>query len=445
MSLIKESGMRRGISVVAMAAAIVLGATACGGGSGSGSGSGSAQDNGKAKDPAQVSGTVTYWDTSDAKVEAPAYRALIADFEKKYPKVKVHYQSVDFTTVEQKFKTAAQSGKGAPDVIRTDVGLIPEYASLHYIAPLDGTAALTDTGDFVAGPLNTTKYEGKSYAVPSVTDTLGLLYNKKVFAKAGITAAPTTWDEMITDSAKIKAKTGVTGTYMNPDSYFLLPFLFGEGADLADPAAKKVTVNSPQAVKAVTEAKKLYDTSSLKIDFANAYDNMQTSFKTGKVAMLIQGPWSVGDDLTGSAFKGADSGNLGYAPVPAGSTGKPLAPTGGQDLAVYQGSKNLDAAYLFTRFMTSTASQEQIAVKNGTLPTRTSAYTGAVLKSPQIAGFKPILDTARPRVALPQVGSLFTPLQEQYIKILQGKATVQGGLDGAAKQFGKLLPDYAVR
>ncbi|WP_335982742.1 MULTISPECIES: extracellular solute-binding protein [Streptomycetaceae] len=431
--------MRRGISVVAMAAAIVLGATACGGGSGSGG----SQDSGKAKDPAQVSGTVTYWDTSDAKVEAPAYKALIADFEKKYPKIKVNYQNVDFSTVEQKFKTAAQSGKGAPDVIRTDVGLIPEYASLHYIAPLDGTTALTDTGDFVAGPLNTTKYEGKSYAVPSVTDTLGLLYNKKLFAQAGIAAPPTTWDELVADSAKIKAKTGATGTYMNPDSYFLLPFLFGEGADLADPSAKKVTINSPEAVKAVTEAKKIYDSSSVKIDFANAYDNMQTSFKTGKVAMLIQGPWSVGDDLTGSAFK--DAANLGYASVPAGSTGKPLAPTGGQDLAVYQGSKNLSAAYLFTQFMTSTSSQEQIAVKNGTLPTRTSAYTAQVLKSPQIAGFKPILDTARPRVALPQVGSLFTPLQQEYIKILQGKASVQSGLDSAAKQFGKLLPDYAVQ
>jgi arabinogalactan oligomer/maltooligosaccharide transport system substrate-binding protein len=423
-----------------MAAAIVLGATACGGGSGSGG----TQDSGKAKDPAQVSGTVTYWDTSDAKVEAPAYKALIAAFEAKYPKIKVNYQNVDFTTVEQKFKTAAQSGKGAPDVIRTDVGLIPEYASLHYIAPLDGTPALTGTSDFVAGPLNTTKYDGKSYAVPSVTDTLGLLYNKDLFAKAGITAPPTTWDEMVADAAKVKAKVpGVAGTYMNPDAYFLLPFLFGEGADLADPAAKKVTVNSPAAVKAVTEAKKIYDTSSLKIDFANAYDNMQTSFKTGKVAMLIQGPWSVGDDLTGPAFKGKD--NLGYAPVPAGSTGKALAPTGGQDLAVYQGSRNLDAAYLFTQFMTSTASQEQIALKNGTLPTRTSAYTAAVLKSPQIAGFKPILDTARPRVALPQVGSLFTPLQQQYIKILQGKTSVQDGLDAAAKDFGKLLPDFTVQ
>lgn len=433
--------MRRGISAVAMAAAIVLGVTACGG-----SGSDDTSDKGAAaKDPAAVSGTITYWDTSDAKNEAPTYQALIKDFEAKYPKIKVNYQNVDFGTVEQKFKAAAQSGKGAPDVIRTDVGLIPEYASLHYIAPLDGTAALSDTQDFLAGPMNTTKYEGKTYGVPSVTDTLGLLYNKDIFAKAGITAPPTTWDELIADSATIKAKVpGVAGTYVNPDSYFLFPVLFGEGADLADPAGKKVTINSPEAVKAVTEAKKIYDTSSLKIDFASAYDNMQTSFKTGKVAMLIQGPWSVGDDLTGSAFQGKES-NLGYAPVPAGSTGKAQAPTGGHDLAVYQGSKNLDASYLFTQFMTSSASQQTIASKNGTLPTRTSAYTPEVLKNQTIAGFKPIMDTARPRVALPQVGSLFTPLQQEYIKILQGKSSVQDGLDAAAKEFGKLLPGYTVQ
>ncbi|MBY8876458.1 extracellular solute-binding protein [Actinacidiphila acidipaludis] len=433
--------MRRGISAVAMAAAIVLGVTACGGGSGS-----SKSDSGKAKDPASVSGTITYWDTSDAKNEAPTYQALVKDFEAKYPKIKVNYQNVDFGTVEQKFKAAAQSGKGAPDVVRTDVGLIPEYASLHYIAPLDGTSALQDTGDFMSGPMNTTKYDGKTYGVPSVTDTLGLLYNKEIFAKAGISSPPKTWDELIADSATIKQKVpGVAGTYVNPDSYFLFPVLFGEGADLADPAAKKVTVNSPEAVKAVTEAKKIYDTSSLKVDFASAYDNMQTSFKTGKVAMLVQGPWSVGDDLTGSAFQGAKESNLGYAPVPAGSSGKALAPTGGHDLAVYQGSKNLDAAYLFTQFMTSSSSQQQIALKNGTLPTRTSAYTPEVLKNGTIAGFKPIMDTARPRVALPQVGSLFTPLQQQYIKILQGQTSVQAGLDAAAKEFGKLLPGYTVQ
>jgi arabinogalactan oligomer/maltooligosaccharide transport system substrate-binding protein len=425
--------MRRCISIAAAVTAIALGATACGGGSESGSG--------KPKSEKDVSGTITYWDTSDATTEAPTYKALIRKFEAEYPKIKVKYENVDFGSVEQKFKSAAKTGKGAPDVMRADVGLIPEYASLHYIAPLDGTAALSDTSDFQSGPLNTTKYQGKTYGVPSVTDTLGLLYNKDLLKKAGIAAPPTTWDELIADAEQIKERTGAYGTYVNPDTYFLLPLLYGEGTDLADTSTKKITVNSPEAVKAITTAKKIYDNASAPVDFANSYDNMQASFKNGKVAMLVQGPWSVSDDLTGSAFKGKED-NLGYAPVPAGSSGKAQAPTGGHDLVVYQGSPNLDASYLLARFMTSTASQVAVAKGTGTLPTRTSAYTAQITSDPKVAGFQKIMATARPRVALPQVGSLFTPLQQQYIKILQGDVGVQAGLDAAAKEFEKLLPGY---
>lgn len=429
--------MRRGISIAAAVCALALTATACGDDGDDGS-------TGKAKDAKDISGSLTYWDTSDATTEAPVYKKLIKDFEKKYPKIEVEYENVEFASIEQKFKSAAKTGKGAPDVMRADVGLIPEYASLHYIAPLDGTLALKGgTDDFTEGPLNTTKYQGKTYGVPSVTDTLGILYNKKLLKKAGIEKAPTTWDEFIEAAKTIKKKTGVEGTYLNPDSYFLLPFLYGEGTDLADTKTKKITINSPEAVKAVTTAKKVYDQASAKVDFANSYDNMQTSFKNGEVAMLVQGPWSVTDDLSGKAFKG-DEGNLGFAPVPAGSTGKPQAPTGGHDLTVYQGSKNLDAAYLFTQFMTSSPSQQKIAAATATLPTRESAYTPEVTKDARIKGFHPIMKTARPRVALPQVGSLFTPLVQQYTKILQGDVSVKSGLDAAAKDFKKLLPGYTI-
>ncbi|MET9143565.1 extracellular solute-binding protein [Streptomyces sp. NPDC004042] len=428
--------MRRGISIAAAVTVVALAASACGGSD--------SDSSGKPKDPKDVSGTITYWDTSDAATEAPTYKALVKQFEAKYPKIKVNYQSVPFTDVEQKFKSAAKSGKGAPDVVRTDVGLMAEYASLGYIAPLDGTPALKDTADFTATPLNTAKYDGKTYGAPSVTDTLGLLYNKKLLQQAGIAKPPATWDEFIADAKTIKQKTGAYGTYVNPDSYFLLPLLYSNGADLADPSAKEITISDAAAVTALTTAKKINDEASMKVDFANAYQNMQTAFKNGKVAMLIQGPWSVGDDLTGSAFKG-DEANLGFTAVPAGAGGKAQAPTGGHNLAVYQGSGNLDASYLFTQFMTSTESQIAIAKGTGTLPTRTSAYTSEVTADPKIAGFKPLLErTARPRVALPQVGSLFTPLQQNYVKVLQGDQSVKGGLDATAKEFQKLLPGYSV-
>lgn len=54
---------------------------------------------------------------------------------------------------------------------------------------------------------------------------------------------------------------------------------------------------------------------------------MQTAFKSGEVAMMINGPWAVADSYAGDQFK--DKSNLGVAPVPAGSAkaGAPRAAT----------------------------------------------------------------------------------------------------------------------
>ena len=49
-------------------------------------------------------------------------------------------------------------------------------------------------------------YNGIQYGMPFTTSSRTLFYNKKLFAKAGITSAPTTWADIQTDAAKIKAQ-----------------------------------------------------------------------------------------------------------------------------------------------------------------------------------------------------------------------------------------------
>ena len=46
-----------------------------------------------------------------------------------------------FDQAQNKFKTAAESGSGAPDILRAEVAWVPEFASLGYLYALDGTAA----------------------------------------------------------------------------------------------------------------------------------------------------------------------------------------------------------------------------------------------------------------------------------------------------------------
>jgi arabinogalactan oligomer/maltooligosaccharide transport system substrate-binding protein len=433
--------MRRSITAqrsagIAAIAVLALAASAC---SSSKSSGGSPAAN---ADPASVKGTVTWWDTSDATNEAPNYQPIIKAFEAKYPNIKVNYVNVPFSDAKDKFKTAAQSGNGAPDVLRADVGWTPAFAQLGYLQPLDGTPALADAADYMAGPYASDHYNGKIYGVPQVTDTLSLLYNKDLFAKAGISTPPKTWDELKTDALAIKAKTGANGAFLNAAGYFLLPFLYGEGGDLVDVTAKKITVNDAKALKAVGIAQDLVKSGAAVTDVTkDGYNNMQTAFKDGKAAMVVNGPWSTADDLKGSAFGNAD--NLGIATVPAGSV-KAGAPVGGHNLVVYAGSKNLDASYLFVAYLNSAANQATIAAKNNVLPTRTSAYA-----DPQVSGNKVLSAFADPlksavgRPPLAGASDLFTPLDTDYQAILGGQKSAQDGLNDTATQFAQILPGFS--
>jgi arabinogalactan oligomer/maltooligosaccharide transport system substrate-binding protein len=418
------------------AAALALTLTACGGDGGSGKTSSAGQD------PASVSGTITWWDTSDSSSEAPAYKDLIAKFEAQYPKIKVDYQNVPFDVARDKFKTAAQAGSGAPDVLRADVGWTPAFAELGYLQPLDGTPAISDKGDYLPGAYATTQYNAKTYGAPLVTDALALLYNKDLLAKAGVTTPPTTWPEIKAAALAVKQKTGNAGVFMKAQGYYALPLIYGEGGDLVNLDAKKVTLNNDKAVQGVQIGKDILDSGAGVTDVTkDAYTNMQNMFKAGKVAMLINGPWSVSDDLKGTAF--ADPANLGIAPVPAGSTGKNGSPTGGHNLVVYAGSKHLDASYLFVDFMTKADSQAYAAQKNHVLPTRSSVYVmPSIALDSNITSFRTVLDASRPRIPLAQASDLFDPLDSTMEKIYSGQTSVKSGLDDAAQQAKKILPGF---
>ncbi|MFG2947720.1 extracellular solute-binding protein [Streptomyces adustus] len=423
--------MRRGIAASALVASFALAATACGGGDSSGD---------KAGGPV----TITWWDTSNATNEAPTYQALVKEFEAANKNIKVKYVNVPFDQAQNKFDTAA-GASGAPDVLRSEVGWTPAFAKKGFFLPLDGTEALKDQANFKSNLVTQAQYEGKTYGVPLVTDTLALVYNKQLFTKAGITEAPKTWDDLKKDAATIKAKTGVDGYWGSTQAYYAQSFLYGEGTDTVDAAAKKITVNSDAAKKAYGTWLGLFSGKGLhKADTtADAYAHIQDAFVNGKVAAIVQGPWEITNFYKGSAF--SDKSNLGIATVPAGSSGKAGAPTGGHNLSVYAGSDKAhqDAALKFVNFMTSAKSQSTIALKNSTLPTRDDAYTDQVKADPGIAGYGTVLAAAQPRPALPEYSSLWGPLDTELPKIAGGKESLDQGLSAAETAIAKLVPDFS--
>lgn len=431
--------MRRTLPGIAGIAALALVLAACGGDSESDDSKDSKDtDN---VDPASLTAELTWWDTSDPTNEGPTYEALIKKFNEEYPKVKINYESVPFGEAQNKFKTAADAGSGAPDIMRAEVAWVPEFAAAGHLYALDGTPLLDDN-NFLETPLSSNVYDGKTYGVPQVTDTLGLMYNKALFKKAGIAEAPTTWQE-VEDAAKLlKQKANVDGIYINNGGYFLLPFIYGEGGDIVDAEEKTILVNSDEDVAGIKTAQDLVKSgAAVKPDANDSYGTMMTLFKEGKVGMIINGPWetaAISDDPKFGGFE-----NLGIAPVPAGSAGAG-APVGGHNYVIYSGMDDAkaDAATAFVNFMVSPESQAFAAEELGVLPGNADAYD-QLSDNERVAAWTPALDVSKARPWIPEGGLFFAPLDEMATKVLIQGADVQKSMDEAAAKFkSDVVPEY---
>lgn len=384
--------------------------------------------------------SIVFWDTSGPN-ETPVFKKVAQDCGTKGG-YGVTVEQVAFDQALNNYKTAAQGGQG-PDVFRAEVAWVSQLAKNKLVVDLSDTPLGKDTSDFLDVPLGSTKYDGKSYGVPQVTDTLALFYNKKMLADAGV-EPPKTWSELTAAAAKLGGEKTI---FINNDAYYALPFIYGEGGDLLDTEAKKIVVNSADNVKALETAKGLLDAKAAQtaLDPSNSYTNMQAAFTTGQVAMVINGPWSVADYQKGEAFQ-ADPANLGIAPVPGPTAGSGSAPVGGHDYVIRQGTKAKDSSVEFIECMASTESQVAIAKELGLLPTRKSAYDDAAVKAqPIVTAFGPVVEKAHARAWIPEGGMLFDALKTAYADVLAGKKDAKTALDEVAKAYkDTVVPDYSV-
>lgn len=350
---------------------------------------------------------------------------------------------VPFDGADKKYETAANAGN-APDIFRSDVGWVSGFANKGEL--LDLTSAFpTASTDFLAAPLATGTYQGKLYGVPQVTDALGLQCNKTLLTKAGLTAAPASWDELVSAGTKVTDLAAQKyGFYMNADSYWSQAFIWGWGGTLftANDQGKitAVGVNSPESVSGWDYlATKVVGTVTPKTwDFKNNYTNMTEGFKAGTIMCILQGPWQVADILKGTAF--ADPTNLVIAPVPTGLQAKTGSPVGGHDwvVGVDVGKDPAKTAAVtdFIKSMTSADAQATLAKSLGLLPTNLAAYEVAAVKAdPVITEWNAVLAKATNRAGVPGAQGIYDSFTKNFQAFLSGASTAQQALDATASTW----------
>jgi arabinogalactan oligomer/maltooligosaccharide transport system substrate-binding protein len=275
-----------------------------------------------------------------------------------------------------------------------------------------------------------------------VTDAPALLYNKAMFRAAGV-AVPKTIAQLEAACAKFGDGKGI---FLRGDAYFVQPWIWAYGGGLVNPLKKEILIATRGSKNGMTAYKRLFDSSCAfqNEDFANDYGNMQTAFKNGEVAMIVNGPWATADILSGTAFK--NRANLGVAPVPRGPAGQG-SPVGGHSYVISRRAKSVDAAYKFVQWLSRAANQATFASKNNLLPTRQTAYkTAAVKRNPIISAFLSQMLVARARPVLPEGGAIYTDFGPNVQKVLLGQSTPAQGMDAVAKAWKtKLFRTYTIK
>src|SRR5699024_1860890 len=106
---------------------------------------------------------------------------------------------------------ASISAGNPPDVIINDINSVPSRAVNNQVMDITEWVEADNLEEtFYPELYNTVVYEDKIYALPFVTDTRLLFYNKDAFEDAGLDPAkpPTTWAELEEYAKKLDKKNG---------------------------------------------------------------------------------------------------------------------------------------------------------------------------------------------------------------------------------------------
>lgn len=354
--------MRRHLrTLAALTALLSAGAAACGSGGG---------DKGSAKDPGpSASGTLTVWLQVDAQTLWPkSVAAATADFNKKYPKVKVSVQYQAWTDHLTKFDASAQADK-EPDVIELGNSETAQYVQAGAFTDLTAKRATFDgSGKWQKGLLDACTRDGKLYCVPYYGGTRAVVYRKDLFAAAGITKVPATWAELKADVATLMAKhkgdKGFSAFFLpGQHPYGALPFVFDNGGQIATQGSDgtwKSQLSSPADVQGLKNWKSLMD-AGMRGD--------RTGDDLGAVPALVSGKAAMSFSTNGqlvqvySQDKGDPGlkGKVGSFPMPSPTKPGSYAPPymGGSVLAVTAKGKHQAMAEEWIRDFTSTAREKE--------------------------------------------------------------------------------------
>src|ERR1700722_11579974 len=432
---------RRGtVAVLTAALAVGTGVLAGGGTDANGGGANSASTG-------SSSSTIQIWEGyTDA--EAKEFSHLVSEYEAQHPGQKVDSLYVNNDDTLEKVLTAVKGGS-PPDIAYLYGSWAPQVAEIPQVVNLTQVVAKSsvDWNDFFVGERDVATVNGKVIGIPALVDNLAVVYNKKLFAAAGlpVPSANWTWAQFTADAQKLThASVKQYGTaYVTPGTedtvWHWEALLWEAGGSLLTADNKKAAFDSAAGLESLNTLRTMAVTDkSVYLDPTDS--NYANLFNSGKIGMLVTGPWDLG------SFPNVDYG-VQVMPSSPGSSAGHQTISGPDNWVVFNnGSSQVSAAEQFLLWLTAPAQVKSFSLDTGELPTRTSVADASGFDQ-QMDKLQPDVSTftanlANVKQARPQISTypqLSQVLGTMVVSVLLGKSTPQAALAAAASQVNAAL------
>ncbi|MDK0522110.1 sugar ABC transporter substrate-binding protein [Streptomyces sp. ML-6] len=354
--------MKRKLIAAIGVAGMLMSVAACG-----------SDDKASSKDPKDRKEDLTVWLMGDAQSTWPELvKDVNAEFNKKYPNVKVNIQYQQWGDKVKKLDTAL-GGDKFPDVVELGNTETMQYILNGALGEID-PKKYENSDTWIKGLKDTCSYEGKLYCVPYYASARLAIYNKDMLkAGTGSDVLPESEDEFLKAMDKVSAELGKkdkrASSVYYPGRYWYaaMSYVAAYGGQIAtyDEGSKewKGSLSSPEAQKGIThyvDLVKKYnkaDQTKDEQDHANVMANE-------KAAVIYGQGWEAGSVTAGENGNPKLEGKIATAGMP-GPNGKALPSfIGGSDLATISKSKVQDLGEEWISLFTNAKSMDVLASKN---------------------------------------------------------------------------------
>ncbi|MET8810929.1 extracellular solute-binding protein [Streptomyces sp. NPDC004549] len=307
----RSTGFRRTLAAIGVCSSLALTAAACGSG----------DDDSSAGGKTRI--TVNCEPPKSAKTDRAFFDQDIASFEKQNPDIDVVAHDA-FPCQDPKTFDAKLAGGQMEDVFYTYFTDARHVVDIHQAADLTPYLKDLKSYDSIQQQLRDIyTVDGKVYGIPRTGYSMGLLYNRALFKKAGLDPdkPPATWDEVRAAAKKIAALGNGTVGYadysaQNQGGWHFTAELYSQGGDVVSADGKKATVDTPQGRAVLQNLHDMrWSDDSMGSKQLLIINDVQQLMGSGKLGMYLSAPDNIPILVK---EKGGSYKDLALAPMPGG-------------------------------------------------------------------------------------------------------------------------------